>query len=121
MGITHVLNTAEGIWTDCSFVDLTADYYASSGITYQGLQLWDHTHVKILPYLGCADEFIASGIANGGRVLVHCQMGVSRSATAAIAYMMITNGWLANDVLRLFRKRRDIRPNDFYFSNVKLI
>ena len=23
MGITHVLNTAEGVWTDHSFVDLT--------------------------------------------------------------------------------------------------
>ena len=118
MGITHVLNTAEGIWTDCSFVDLNDDYYLGSGITYQGLQLWDHTCVRILPYLGCADEFIAAGMKNGGKVLVHCQMGVSRSSTAAISYMMLTKGWKVDEVLRLFRKRRDVRPNDFYLTQL---
>ena len=118
MGITHVLNTAEGIWTDCSFVDLAPDYYIGSGITYQGLQLWDHNCVRILPYLGCANEFIADGMDSGGRVLVHCQMGVSRSSTAAIAYMMLSNEWKAEDVLRLFRKRRDVRPNDFYLTQL---
>jgi hypothetical protein len=45
-------------------------------------------------------------------------MGVSRSSTAAIAYMMITNDWTASDVLRLFRKRRDVRPNDFYLTQL---
>ena len=118
MGITHVLNTAEGVWTDCSFVDLTNEYYEGSGVTYQGIQLWDHNCVKILPYLGCANEFIASGINSGGRVLVHCQMGVSRSSTAAIAYMMLSNEWKVEDVLRLFRKRRDVRPNDFYLTQL---
>jgi predicted protein tyrosine phosphatase len=118
MGITHVLNTAEGIWTDCSFVDLATDYYIGSGIAYQGLQLWDHNCVRILPYLGCANEFIATGMNSGGRVLVNCQMGVSRSSTAAIAYMMLSNDWKVEDVLRLFRKRRDVRPNDFYLTQL---
>ena len=89
MGITHVLNTAEGIWTDHSFVDLTSKYYEGSGIQYQGLQLWDHPNVKILPYFGCANEFISRALASGGKCLVHCQMGVSRSATCAIVYMMM--------------------------------
>ena len=80
MGITHVLNTAEGVWTDHSFVDLTSAYYEGTGIEYQGLQLWDHPNVKILPYLGCADEFISKALGGGGKCLVHCQMGVSRLA-----------------------------------------
>ena len=33
-------------------------YYEGTGIEYQGLQLWDHPNVKILPYLGCANQFI---------------------------------------------------------------
>ena len=36
MGITHVLNAAEGHWTECSFVDITADDYVGTGIVYQG-------------------------------------------------------------------------------------
>lgn len=118
MGITHVLNTAEGVWTDCSFVDLTESYFAGSGIKYLGLPVWDSTHVHILPYLGCANEFIASALQSGGKVMVNCQMGVSRSATCAMSYMMITEGWTAPSVLRLFRKRRDVRPNDFYLTQL---
>lgn len=37
IGVTHVLNAAEGKWTDCSFVDLDANYYEGSGIVYQGI------------------------------------------------------------------------------------
>ncbi|TRY68865.1 hypothetical protein TCAL_05071 [Tigriopus californicus] len=85
MKITHVLNTAEGVWTDYSFVDLNAKYFEGSGITYQGLQIWDSTHVKILPFLGCANEFIKDAISSGGKCLVHCQMGVSRSCVSAMA------------------------------------
>ena len=118
MGITHVLNAAEGIWTDCSFVDLTADYYNGSGINYLGLQLWDSTKVRILPFLGCANEFIAAALAGGGKCLVHCQMGVSRSCTSAMAYMMLTEGWDAVEVMREFRKRRDVRPNDHFLNQV---
>ena len=118
MGITHVLNTAEGVWKDHSFVDLTAEYYQGSGITYQGFELWDSTKVKISPYFGCANEFISSALKSGGKCLVNCQMGVSRSCASAMAYMMISEGWDAQDVMREFRKRRDVRPNDFFLSQL---
>ena len=39
IGVTHVLNAAEGKWTDCSFVDLSEEYYVGSGICYQGHNL----------------------------------------------------------------------------------
>ena len=55
-----------------------------------GLQLWDSSKVRILPYFGCADEFIASAFGSGGKCLVNCQMGVSRSATLAMVYLMLT-------------------------------
>ena len=118
MGITHVLNAAQGVWTDCSFVDLTPEYYAGSGINYQGFELWDSNQMKILPFFGCANEFILSAMKSGGKCLVHCQMGVSRSCALAMAYMMLTEGWDAADVMREFRKRRDVRPNDYFLSQI---
>ncbi len=118
LGITHVLNAAEGKWTDCSFVDLSSEYYAGTGITYQGLQIWDSTKVRILPFFGCADEFISTAIAGGGKCLVHCQMGVSRSCSSAMAYMMLTEKWDAADVMAEFRKRRDVRPNDHFLAQI---
>ena len=71
--------------------------------------MWDQTNVNILPYLGCASEFIKTAMTEGQKILVNCQMGVSRSCTAAMAYLMIYEGMGAVDILRTFRKRRDVR------------
>ena len=32
--------------------------------------------------------------------------------------MMLSNGYGAVDVFRLFRKRRDIRPNDYFLDQI---
>ena len=109
-GITHVLNAAEG--KDEGLVDLSSSYFEGSGITYLGFPLWDTPCCNLLPYFGCASEFISNAISSGGKCLVNCQMGVSRSAACAISYLMISHGMDAKDVLTLFRKRRDCRPND---------
>ncbi|XP_040577973.1 uncharacterized protein [Lepeophtheirus salmonis] len=116
--VTHVLNTAQGKWTDYSFVDLTKDYYDGTGITYQGFELWDHPGVNIQKYFGPANEFISSCIEGGGRVLVHCQMGVSRSCVCAMSYLMLTKGFSAVQTLKIFRSRRDVHPNDHFLSQV---
>lgn len=116
-GITHVLNAAEGPWPD-HCVDLTAQYYTGTSITYLGLPLFDSTQVKILPYLGIAAEFIKEALENGKKCLVNCQMGVSRSCSAAMAYLMIYQDMSATEILRAFRKRRDVRPNDFFMEQL---
>ena len=35
LGVTHVLNAAEGPWEDYGFVDLNKDYYKDTNIQYQ--------------------------------------------------------------------------------------
>ncbi|QQP52133.1 Uncharacterized protein FKW44_004173, partial [Caligus rogercresseyi] len=79
LGISHVLNTAEG--DEEGLVNLSQGYYEGQSITYKGFPLWDCPNCNILPYLGPAADFIKSAIDSGGKVLVNCQMGVSRSAT----------------------------------------
>ena len=44
----------------------------------QGLCLWDTLGCDISPYFGPGSQFINIGLSGGGKVLVHCQMGVSR-------------------------------------------
>ena len=59
-------------------VDLTAEDFSGSGIDYTGLPLWDTPLCNILPYLGAAADIINTVVSSGGRIMVNCQMGVSR-------------------------------------------
>ncbi|KAK9460486.1 dual specificity phosphatase, partial [Lipomyces oligophaga] len=56
---------------------------------------WDHGSklTSDLPYL---TSFMALRSSQGKRVLVHCQCGVSRSATLLVAFVMKENGWDVN-------------------------
>ena len=50
--------------------------------------------------------------------MVNCQMGVSRSASCAMAYLMIHKSFTAVEALTLIRKSRDCRPNDGFLSQL---
>jgi hypothetical protein len=117
-GITHVLNAAEG--SEEGLVDLSQAHYLGSGISYLGFPLWDAPGCNLTPYFGIAADYVRSAIDSdkGGKCLVNCQMGVSRSASCALAYLMIHKGMTAVDGLTLIRKSRDCRPNDGMHSCV---
>ena len=117
IGVTHVLNTAEG--ADEGLVDLSQSHYEGSGIKYLGFPLWDCPICNITPYFGCAADFIATAIEEcGGKCLVNCQMGVSRSSSCAMAYLMVKKKMSAVDVLTQFRSHRDVRPNDGFLEQI---
>lgn len=50
--------------------------------------------------------------------LFQIQMGISRSATCAITYLMIYRKMTAADAIRTCRLRRDIRPNDGFLQQL---
>ncbi|XP_063987971.1 dual specificity protein phosphatase 3-like isoform X1 [Diachasmimorpha longicaudata] len=110
IGVTHVLNTAEG--TRFGFVPTNRDYYRDVGMQYLGLPLADLPSVDISKYFYTAAVFIDDAIKSGGKVFVHCVMGISRSATCVIAYLMIKRHLLAEEAIRLVRKSRSIHPNE---------
>ena len=45
------------------------------------ISLDDVSHANLLPHLPKAVQFIAQALQGGGRVMVHCAAGISRSAT----------------------------------------
>jgi dual specificity MAP kinase phosphatase len=68
----------------------------------------------LAPELGPACDWIEKARASGGTVLVHCRVGVSRSATLTIAYVMKHTGMSLVDAYLLVRSRRLsvlIQPN----------
>ncbi|CAG4979695.1 unnamed protein product [Parnassius apollo] len=118
MGINYVLNTAEG--KRYTQVDTDHFYYRDCpGLRYKGFPLMDLPTTDISKYFHIAANFIDEGISRGGRVLVHCLMGVSRSATCALAFLMIKRGMTFTEALALVRSRRDIHPNDGFIRQLQ--
>ena len=57
----------------------------------------------------------------GGSVLIHCQMGISRSATVAIAYLMKYHSFSRDAAYQYVKERRPlINPNPGFWSQLQL-
>ena len=52
----------------------------------------------------------------GGRVLVHCVQGISRSSTIVISYLMLTQNLNYEDALKFVESRRKIVSPNLGFS-----
>lgn len=52
---------------------------------------------------------------DGGRVFVHCQAGISRSATICLAYLMRTNRVKLDEAFEFVKQRRSIISPNFSF------
>lgn len=117
MGITHVLNAAEG----CRYgqVDTGHSYYRDMpSIRYMGFSMIDAPTTDISRYFYDAAKFIDSAISSGGKILVHCLVGMSRSATCVLAYLMICRKMSDSEAIRKVRMRREIRPNEGFLQQL---
>ncbi|XP_076044043.1 dual specificity phosphatase 29-like isoform X4 [Oratosquilla oratoria] len=52
------------------------------------------------------------------KVLVHCRQGRSRSASIAIAFLMLHRGMTAARSLRILRESRAVRPNNGFLQQL---
>ena len=78
--ITHILNLAGE--SKCP------NAYGSS-FHYCSMKMPDNPKIDILFFLYFAMEFIIESVRAGGKVLIHCVKGTSRSAAVALAYLML--------------------------------
>ncbi|XP_051030708.1 dual specificity protein phosphatase 13 isoform X2 [Phodopus roborovskii] len=56
-----------------------------------------------------------------GRVLVHCAMGVSRSATVVLAFLMICENMTLVDAIQTVQAHRDICPNSGFLRQLQVL
>ncbi|ESO12928.1 hypothetical protein HELRODRAFT_105624 [Helobdella robusta] len=101
--ITHVLNVTSGIPMYCD---------AARDISGRRLPASDSGSQNIKQYFDEAIKFIESARQSNGRVLIHCQAGVSRSPTITMAYLMAKFSWSYMQAFNEVKKRRSIiSPN----------
>nr|XP_028565854.1 dual specificity protein phosphatase 10-like isoform X2 [Podarcis muralis] len=88
-------------------------YHADSGrLRYKRLPATDNNRQDLRQYFEEAFEFIEEAHQSGKGVLIHCQAGVSRSATIVIAYLMKHTLMTMGDAYKYVKGRRPIiSPN----------
>ena len=118
MGITHVLNAAQG--DRSTQINTNEKFYQELKIKFLGCNLMDAEMCKIEHFFDRAADFIHDAVhQKHARILIHCLMGISRSATLLIAYLIKYKQMKLDDALRLVAQRRAIWPNDGFL--IKLI
>lgn len=75
--ITHILN-----------LTTTFQNAFDNKFFYKTIRINDNLNESIYKHFNDSFEFIDNAINNNGRVLVHCNMGVSRSPSFIIAYLL---------------------------------
>ena len=100
-GITHVLCAAGGI-----------KLYHPNDFVYKQVLIADTPGSDMYSHLGSCCSFIGRAISSGGKVLVHCFAGKSRSATVLASYLMLTKRVDMVTAIDMMRKKRPIvQPN----------
>ncbi|XP_072410398.1 dual specificity protein phosphatase 2 [Chiloscyllium punctatum] len=101
LGITALLN-----------VSSTCPNYFESTFQYKCIPVEDSHVTDISAWFREAIDFIDSVKGSGGRVLVHCQAGISRSATICLAYLIHTQRLPLEEAFDFVKQRRGvISPN----------
>uniref|UniRef100_H3DGK5 Dual specificity protein phosphatase n=1 Tax=Tetraodon nigroviridis TaxID=99883 RepID=H3DGK5_TETNG len=125
LGITHVVNAAHGPSTPppkcCYYVNTGPRFYRDINVDYYGVEADDVTEFILSPFFYPTARYIRSALAKGGRVLVHCLMGVSRSATLVLAFLMITEGLTLREAVAAVKLHRDIFPNPGFLQQLRIL
>ena len=87
-------------------------FYHESEFTYHRIPIIDAPNVDIKQYFDETYKIIDETLSGDKKILIHCQAGISRSATIVIAYIMKKNKMKMNDAYKLVHDKRPcIGPN----------
>ncbi|XP_072523369.1 dual specificity protein phosphatase 13A-like [Salminus brasiliensis] len=117
LGISHVLNAAHGKM-HCQG---SHEFYGSS-IEYLGVPADDSPSFNLSVYFQpCADHIHQVLNSPGARLLVHCAVGVSRSASLVLAYLMIYQNLPLLEAIKTVKQHRWIFPNRGFLKQLRAL
>lgn len=108
LNVRYVLNCAR----ECD------NFYASQ-LRYMNVRVYDTLDADLLRYWPETHAFIDEARRAGAACLVHCKMGVSRSASTVMAYCMKDCKWTLDQAVQHVRKCRPIaQPNENFMRQL---
>ncbi|TNN82425.1 Dual specificity phosphatase DUPD1 [Liparis tanakae] len=114
--ITHVLNAANGKFN----VNTGPGFYRDTKITYHGVEAFDMPSFNLSPFFYPAANFIKKALSSPkGKVFVHCAMGLSRSSTLVLAFLLIHEDMTLVDAIKAVSANRNISPNDGFLEQLR--
>ncbi|KAH7642194.1 dual specificity protein phosphatase 3-like protein [Dermatophagoides farinae] len=118
IGVTHVLNCALNHCLTYNDMKFDQEYYQDYKIKFKGLELDDICTENIARYFDESIEFIDDAMKNGGKILIHCLAGISRSATITIAYLMKQHSMTIEDAIKIVKQNRRVYPNEGFLKQL---
>ncbi|XP_059146684.1 dual specificity protein phosphatase 1-A-like [Physella acuta] len=93
-------------------VSTSCENHFPSDFRYKVIPVEDSNNANLLEWFQDAILFIENERRSGGKVLVHCHGGISRSATVCLAYLMYSRHLHLDDAYTYVKSRRHvISPN----------
>ena len=110
LGITHIVNIS------------TEHSSSLTNIKYMNVPISDEASADILSLIPSVILFLIEAFSHDGKALVHCNLGISRSSTLVLAYLMYTRHWTLEVAYKYVRERRPIvHPNNGFISQLILL
>ncbi|XP_033755518.1 dual specificity protein phosphatase 3-like isoform X2 [Pecten maximus] len=119
IGVTHVVNCCQGIKPNQINTDVT--YFRDSGIAFHGIQAMDHSSYNMTPHFNMAAKFIDKALESNGKVYVHCMMGISRSATIVLAFLLLKRNLRLMEAVKMIRAKREVFPNEGFIRQLCIL
>ena len=100
--VTHILNISSEV-----------DNFFPDTFKYLNIRVLDVEETDLLKEFDRTNRFIQEAKEQGTSCLVHCKMGVSRSASVVLAYLMKEFNWNYEQSFQFTKQKRNcINPND---------
>lgn len=107
--VGHILNVTREI-----------DNFFPGTFDYLNIRVYDDEKTDLLKHWDDTYKYINKARQEGSKVLVHCKMGVSRSASVVIAYAMKAYNWDFQTALQHVKEKRScIKPNTSFLSQLE--
>ncbi|XP_058800022.1 protein phosphatase Slingshot-like isoform X2 [Phymastichus coffea] len=108
-GVRHILNVTREI-----------DNFFPGMFNYLNVRVYDDEKTDLLKHWDDTFKYITKAKKEGSKVLVHCKMGVSRSASVVIAYAMKAYNWDFSQALSHVKNKRNcIKPNSSFLLQLE--